>query len=269
MKYVPPLNGNEENKERIYVNANALHGEEGSVLSAEAIEHPLREIVNTIKGAGLTPNDGDLTQLQQAILMYLQPFEKRRLFRVGNIEQGDKMINDQSFIPADGRLVLLANYPELKTKLDNYNLGCIAYDETGLIRAERLGMYMYSEDRTGVYVPELGGRFVRAWTDGQSIDADRELGSVQGDAMQVIKGSNAFYAWKWRGVHVPPEPFITSVEFTSIFPHEPKNTLVDRIQVGFDSSTVAKTHPTETRPDNIALHYTLYLGKYITLQETI
>ena len=270
MKYVAPLNGDEENKERPYINANPIHGEEGSILSAEAVEHPMREIVNTIKGAGLIPNEEDLNQLQQAILMYLQPVEKLRLAKVGNPFCGDEIINDQSIIPADGRLVLLANYPELKTKLDNYNLKSIAYDETGLIRADRLGIYMYSEDRTGVYVPELGGSFVRAWTDGQSLDAERELGSVQEDAMQVIKGNGGYFLISF-GKSTTTEslkPFICAQTYACEILEKGSNRNMTS-HISFDSSTVAKTHPTETRPQNIALHTTLYLGKYVALQEAI
>ena len=266
MKYIPPLNGNEDNKERIYINANPIHGEEGSILSAEAIEHPLREIVNTIKGAGLTPDENDLSQLQQAILVYLQPFEELRLSRIGNLEQGDKILNNQSFIPADGRLVLLANYPELKTKLDNYNLGSIAHDETGLIRAERLGIYMYNEDRTGVYVPEFGGRFLRAWTDGQGIDEGRELGSVQGDAIRNITGEfmlengiSAFFAAKTIGALTVSGHGRKSAPYSVPTPTR---------GIGLNASLVVPTAD-ENRPQNIALHATLYLGKYMPLQEAI
>ena len=275
MEYIPPLNGNEDNKERIYINANALHGEEGSVLSAEAIEHPLREIVNTIKDAGITPKKGDLTQLKQAILSYLQPVEELRLSRIGNLEQGDKMANNQSFIPADGRLVLLANYPELKTKLDNHNLGYIAHDETGLIRAERLGLYMYSEDRTGVYVPELGGSFLRSWTDGQSLDADRELGSVQGDAIRNITGVMALPPSVWSHSGISPLIRVDGVYASKLVN---VGSVINGLSMGkatssmqridFDTSLAVPTAE-ENRPQNIAMHTTLYLGKYIALQEAI
>ena len=269
MKYVPPFNGDEDNKERSYINANALHGEEGSILNAKAIEHPLREIVNTIKGAGLTPNETDLTQLQQAILAYIEQAtpvnqdltEKLRLSRIGNIEQGDKFLSDQSFIPADGRLVLFVNYPELKTKLDNNNLGSIVYDETGLIRAEYLGRYMYTEDRTGVYVPELGGRFIRSWTDGQSIDSERGFGSVQGDAIRNITGTIGGV----QGENVYSNGAF-SHHIWGRYAAEAHGELSTNYM--FDASRVVPT-ANENRPQNIALHATLYLGRYIDLQEVI
>jgi hypothetical protein len=50
-----------------YVNGNPQTGVEGSYPPAEAIEHPLREIMAVIQDAGLTPSATDLTQLLQAL----------------------------------------------------------------------------------------------------------------------------------------------------------------------------------------------------------
>ena len=269
MKYVPPLNGDRDNKERPYINANPVHGEEGSILNAIAIEHPLREIVNTIKGAGLTPNGEDLSQLQQAILTYIEQAvpvnqsltEEFRLSRIGNIDIGNKVIRNQSFVPADGRLVLFANYPELKAKLDDTSLDSIVYDETGLIRAEYLGRYMYTEDRTGVYVPELGGRFIRSWTDGQSIDSERGFGSVQGDAIRNITGTIGGV----QGENVYSNGAF-SHHIWGRYAAEAHGELSTNYM--FDASRVVPT-ANENRPQNIALHATLYLGRYIDLQEVI
>lgn len=71
MKYIPPLNDTLE-REGKYVTANPIAGVRGSTVPAEAIEHPMREIVNCIEQAGLTPNDADLTQLQQVLDKYLK-----------------------------------------------------------------------------------------------------------------------------------------------------------------------------------------------------
>lgn len=67
MEYVPPINGNLADPDRSYVNANPGASVEGSIPAAESIEHTIREIVNVIEEAGLTPDGGDLTQLYQAI----------------------------------------------------------------------------------------------------------------------------------------------------------------------------------------------------------
>ena len=67
MKYVPPVNGDAGNANRPYLNANPGAGVEGSIPSAAAFEHPMRELLNLITYAGLTPTDADLTQVRQAV----------------------------------------------------------------------------------------------------------------------------------------------------------------------------------------------------------
>lgn len=71
MKYIKPANETIENAS--YVNANPLTGVKGSTIDAAAIENPMREIVNVIVGAGLTPSETDLTQLKQAIDVLMAP----------------------------------------------------------------------------------------------------------------------------------------------------------------------------------------------------
>lgn len=65
MKYVPPLGAPDDNDP--YVNPNPVAGIDGSPVPAAAIEHTMREITHVITQAGLTPDEGDLTQLYQAI----------------------------------------------------------------------------------------------------------------------------------------------------------------------------------------------------------
>ncbi|GFM37668.1 hypothetical protein [Desulfovibrio psychrotolerans] len=65
MKYVPPIGAADPNEG--YVTENLAAGIEGSPVAAEAIEHPMREIMAAIVAAGLTPNEEDLTQLAQVI----------------------------------------------------------------------------------------------------------------------------------------------------------------------------------------------------------
>lgn len=65
MKYHAPFG--QPDPDAPFINGNPGAGIEGSIPPAAAIEHPQREIVAAIVGAGLTPDDGDLTQLWQAI----------------------------------------------------------------------------------------------------------------------------------------------------------------------------------------------------------
>lgn len=73
MKYVPPLNGDLEDPERPWVDANPSLGEagKGSRIASKGIEHPIREIVNAITALGGDPTDEDLTQLGAAIVAYV------------------------------------------------------------------------------------------------------------------------------------------------------------------------------------------------------
>jgi len=50
-----------------YLNGNPSTGTPGSIPPAAAIEYPQREIVNFINAVGLTPTNGDLTQLAEAV----------------------------------------------------------------------------------------------------------------------------------------------------------------------------------------------------------
>ncbi|WP_085908469.1 hypothetical protein [Kiloniella majae] len=64
MKYVPPIGKVDDVG---YVDGNPALGLEGDAVPAAALEHPMREIVQVIKDAGLTPETGDLKQLSEAI----------------------------------------------------------------------------------------------------------------------------------------------------------------------------------------------------------
>ena len=64
MKYQEPIGAAEDAS---YVDADPAAGVEGSAVPASAIEHGQREIVKVLKQMGLTPADGDLTQLWQAV----------------------------------------------------------------------------------------------------------------------------------------------------------------------------------------------------------
>jgi len=59
-----------------YITGSSIPPVEGSSPPGEAIEYPQREIVNAIIGAGLAPDNGDLTQLLQAIQVLGQKWAK-------------------------------------------------------------------------------------------------------------------------------------------------------------------------------------------------
>lgn len=69
MRYQPPVNATptELDPQPSYFDGNPGAGQKGAIPPAKSIEHPMREILAVIEGAGLTPSDSDLTQLLQAI----------------------------------------------------------------------------------------------------------------------------------------------------------------------------------------------------------
>lgn len=82
MKYVEPLDSAlYPDREGHYINAAPQQGIPGSIVPGEALEHPMREIENAIRDAGLTPDASDLTQLLQAIAKIAE----RSVYRTGDI----------------------------------------------------------------------------------------------------------------------------------------------------------------------------------------
>ena len=69
MIYTPPVGGAPGDP---YVDRNTGAGIDGSIVPAQAIEDPQREIAAVITAAGITPSAGDLTQLWQAIQSFQQ-----------------------------------------------------------------------------------------------------------------------------------------------------------------------------------------------------
>lgn len=67
MQYVPPLNGDLENPDRPYVDADPAFSIQGSIPSGKALEAPMRELLALIAEAGIEPDGEDLTQVRQAV----------------------------------------------------------------------------------------------------------------------------------------------------------------------------------------------------------
>lgn len=283
MQYIPPRNGNLDDPNRPYINAEPTLSVEGSVPVAEAFEHHQRELVHLITEAGLQPSSSDLTQVLQAVkhfakawfpkpkqvgevltntaegiawvLPALEYLERYRVSRIGHIQSGDYQGLPGEFCIADGRQVLFENYPELHEKIVANKLHCIGYDSEGAEREKYIGCYMYNEQKTGVFVPNVGGYFERYCVDGQEIDVDREIGTKQDDAIrnitgkietgtEVTVGTGCLYGTLSGGV------------YRGNVVH---GTLDD---INIDSSRVVPTAD-DNRPYNIATRPIIYLGKVV------
>lgn len=68
--YLDPVDGihnSTENANKSYVNGDPRIGRKGSIPPAQVFEHPQREIMAVIEGAGLSPSHTNLAQLWQAL----------------------------------------------------------------------------------------------------------------------------------------------------------------------------------------------------------
>ena len=152
---------------------------------------------------------------------------------------------------ADGSRVLFEDWPELE---EVYNAG--GFDgmllEAGVDAetiAVNLGKWVKHPNGLGLYTPQLGNQFFRAWTGG-----NRAAGSTQGDAIREIYGS-------FTRPLAPPDAGAAGA-FSSI---TYANYLFQRAQsesmaeVEFKASRVVQTAE-ENRPVNISVPAILYLG---------
>lgn len=105
MKYYPPIGSADPNAP--YVDDNPAAGQEGSAVPAKAVEHPQREIQAVIEAAGLTPDENQIDQLNEAI-------DTKISLAVGGESQLDEVIN---LLRARARV-----YPEILTASGTFNL---------------------------------------------------------------------------------------------------------------------------------------------------
>lgn len=148
----------------------------------------------------------------------------------------------EGFVWADGSLILFEDYPEVKEKYEagGFDGMLLAWDADEETIAAKLGKWRpNAATPTGLFVPNLGGQFSRAWVPGQSVDAGREAGSFQRDELRAHVHRYG-YVGDTGGFHTDP---INTVFFYS-----------------GDGWATTSTGGSETRSMNIALPYAIYLG---------
>lgn len=85
MRYTKPLNATDPDSS--YWDANPATGKEGAIVPAAAIEPSMREIVNAIAAAGLTPRADNLTQLARVISMGIPPYKADTPYQTNDFAQ--------------------------------------------------------------------------------------------------------------------------------------------------------------------------------------
>lgn len=148
----------------------------------------------------------------------------------------------EGFVWADGSLILFEDYPEVKEKYEagGFDGMLLAWDADEETIAAKLGKWRpNAATPTGLFVPNWGGQFSRAWVPGQSVDAGREAGSFQRDELKA-HAHRYGYVGDTNGFHTDPA---NTVFFYS-----------------GDEWATTSTGGSETRPMNIAQPYAIYLG---------
>lgn len=148
----------------------------------------------------------------------------------------------EGFVWADGSLILFEDYPEVKEKYEagGFDGMLLAWDADEETIAANLGKWRpNAATPTGLFVPNWGGQFSRAWVPGQSVDARREAGSFQRDELRAHVHRYG-YVGDTGGFHTDP---INTVFFYS-----------------GDAWATTSTGGSETRSMNIAQPHAIYLG---------
>lgn len=199
------------------------------------------EIINAIKGGGITPERNTLDQLNQSIDARIQKISDKidevvddvagSIAKVESIPAGamiytplDKQPSEY-WIKCDGRAVSRSAYPAL-----------FAY----------LGTEFGSGDGSTTFnMPDYRGCFLRILDEGRGYDSGRKIGTYQADAMQPITGGwlGTEDAGKWTtGAIYAQQRYMESETH-----HGNTGT-----QMRFDSSRVVRT-ANETRTKNYSV----------------
>ncbi|MEM7047818.1 MAG: tail fiber protein [Pseudomonadota bacterium] len=200
MKYVPPVNGDQDDPDRSYVNENAASGIEGSIPSGAAFEHPIREIVNVITEAGMTPTEDDLTQLTAAIKKIVENAAPEEIAQASTTTSGIVELatnaevtagtnTDRAITPASlkqshrnlvppGTIIMwaAATAPQGYLPCEGAAISRTTYadlfDVIGTTYGEGNGTTTFN-------LPDFRGEFARGWDHNRGIDPERTFGSSQ------------------------------------------------------------------------------------------
>jgi hypothetical protein len=222
MKYVAPYGSADQNAGYV----NVIPGvQKGSPVDCKAIEHPLREIVKVIMEGGLEPSGADLTQLHQAIVNIIGIKVPLATTEVAGLVKPDGVtcaVDEDGVLSAassyektwigvprnwrstvlppnhcwaNGDFIAFADWPDIEEVYlaDGFAGMVLPWDANNDAIAANLGQWRPdAPNPTGLYTPNLGDQFLRAWVAGLA----RAAGSWQNDAMR-----NHMHNVNYRGTH--------------------------------------------------------------------
>ncbi len=120
-----------------------------------------------------------------ATVPQVSPLEAFRISRIGVPSPVASTTIDDSFMWADGSLVLLADYPELQEKYVAGGLMVLDADSTAVQQAAKPLYFVANTEGTGLYLPRLNGLFARTWTG----EDDGTVGGYNTAGLPNITGS--------------------------------------------------------------------------------
>lgn len=192
-------------------------GQQGTILGEDWFNDTQENICQVIEvGAGEALVKGDHTQLRLAIAAMIAASAAAIRVRPGIIEMFGGDTAPVGYLECDGAVVLRATYPDLFA----------AIGET----------HGAGDGVTTFALPDLRGEFVRGWDHGRGIDAARDVGSAQGQAVQA---------------HTHSIPSNSDQGTGTVSVEDGDGTGTPR------AINTGSTGGTETRPRNVALMYVI------------
>ena len=168
----------------------------------------------------------------------------------------------EGFVWADGSLILFEDYPEVKEKYEagGFDGMLLAWDADEETIAAKLGKWRpNAATPTGLFVPNWGGQFSRAWVPDDVTDA----GSSAPDTGRGLTGS---WVTGWEDGYVPTIQTTGALYLRSFSAAQRQGTTIITVtqpfQVLFDASRVwGEEHTGQAfAPAHIQQPYAIYLG---------
>lgn len=225
-----------------------------------------KEIIpfGTTEGTICEGNDSrlaDWAEVRAALKKELALLQAQRLQSIGVPKFWTSTeLPDSDHCWPDGSLVLFAERPEFKAKYDAGGFAgmLLPAGSSNETIAANLGKWVEHPKGLGLYAPQLGDQFFRAWTGG----AGREAGSYQGDAIREITGQTPLSRMGSLRVGDNPASGALALRVDPLLGLLGTNGDTSFNMYGELSISAARVVPTadENRPANVALPVALYLG---------
>lgn len=230
-----------------------------TVVSADWLNSVQEELATIVTNAGLELQKADNTQVLTAILQIIarqsSELERLRLLKIGCPMYWRSTTLPENFAWVNGDLVLFEDRPEFE---EVYLAGgfegmLLEANATSEQIAANLGKFRKHPNGLGLYLPSCGEQFFRAWT----LEAGREAGSYQGDAIRNLNGS---VGNTLRGGVITDTGVFVSHQATYMIRAQDGGALPIYVEgFNFYAAEQVSTAP-ENRPANVVVPVILYLG---------